>query len=73
MSASDDTQNKMEPEVIIVENDVDEVSCDGGIPALGHPRVWYSFDKQDKVTCGYCGRIFVKRRSIADDGKSHAA
>lgn len=54
----------MDPEIIIVDNDVHEVSCDGGIPALGHPRVWYSFDSQDKVKCGYCDRIFIKRNSV---------
>lgn len=51
------------PEVIVVEDDVDEVSCDGGGGALGHPKVWYSFDAQDKVECGYCDRCFVKKRA----------
>jgi len=51
------------PEVIIVDNDADEVSCDGGHGALGHPLVWYSFDNKDKVVCGYCDREFVKRHS----------
>ena len=51
------------PEVIIVDDDADEVSCDGGSPALGHPLVWYSFDGKDKVVCGYCDREFVKRAS----------
>lgn len=49
------------PEVIIVEDDADEVSCDGGDSALGHPQVWYSFDNAAKVICGYCDREFVKR------------
>ncbi len=49
-------------EVIIVENDADEVRCDGGGGALGHPRVWYSFDGADQVECGYCDRLFVKKR-----------
>lgn len=52
------------PEVITVDNDADEVSCDGGGGALGHPVVWYSFaDRQDMVECGYCDRLFVKQRS----------
>lgn len=51
------------PEVIIVEDDVKTVSCDGG-GALGHPMVYYSFDAdQDFVECGYCDRRFVKRRA----------
>jgi uncharacterized Zn-finger protein len=48
------------PETIAVARDADEVMCDGGGGALGHPRVWYSFDKQDAVECGYCDRRFVK-------------
>ena len=49
-------------EIIIVENDADEVRCDGGGGALGHPHVWYSFDGSDRVECGYCDREFVKQR-----------
>ena len=52
------------PEIITVACDADEVMCDGGGGALGHPVVWYSFDKQEKVTCGYCGRLFVKERAL---------
>lgn len=51
------------PEVFIVDDDADEVSCEGGSGALGHPLVWYSFDNHNKVTCGYCDREFVKRVS----------
>ncbi len=51
------------PELIIVDNDADEISCDGGGGALGHPVVWYSFDSNDFTTCGYCDRFFVKKRS----------
>lgn len=48
------------PEVITVSADADGVSCDGGGGALGHPKVWYSFDGKDRLTCGYCDREFVK-------------
>jgi uncharacterized Zn-finger protein len=51
------------PETIVVEDDADEVRCDGGSGALGHPMVWYSFFKEDSVECGYCDRRFVKRRA----------
>ena len=51
------------PELIVVDNDADEVSCDGGGGALGHPRVWYTFDDQDVNECGYCDRLFVKERA----------
>lgn len=57
------SQNAQVPETIVVADDADEVSCDGGGGALGHPRVWYTFDKQDRVECGYCDRLFVKNRA----------
>lgn len=53
------------PEIIIVEDHADGVSCDGGGGALGHPNVWYVFDKADHVECGYCDRLFVKERDKA--------
>lgn len=49
------------PEVISVPAHTDEVACDGGNGALGHPLVYYTFDGQDTVSCGYCGRIFTKK------------
>lgn len=51
------------PEVIAVDDDAAEIVCDGGDSVLGHPKVWYSFDGQDHVECGYCDRIFVKNRA----------
>ncbi len=51
---------KPAPETFIIDDDTDEVSCDGGGGALGHPKVWYSFDGNDSVECGYCDRAFVR-------------
>lgn len=48
------------PEIITVEQSADGVSCDGGGGALGHPKVWYSFDLGPSAQCGYCDRMFVK-------------
>lgn len=48
------------PEIISVPNDTQEVACDGGNPVLGHPKVYYRFDGNTKVVCGYCDREFVK-------------
>jgi len=48
------------PEVFFVSKDRHEISCNGGGGALGHPKVYYTFDGQDEVTCGYCGRVFTK-------------
>lgn len=49
------------PETIKVKVGTDGVSCDGGGGALGHPQVFYSFDGQPSVECGYCDRLFVKK------------
>lgn len=53
--------NAVPPEIIEVDRDTDEVSCDGGGGPLGHPVVWYTFYDQQKVECGYCDRIFTKK------------
>jgi len=50
-------------ETIIVPASTDEVCCDGGSGPLGHPLVYYSFDRKDTVNCGYCGRVFTKNKS----------
>ena len=52
------------PEVILVDDYADGVSCDGGGGPLGHPKVWYSFDRCDVVECAYCDRVFVKDRAL---------
>lgn len=48
------------PETIAVPTDTDEVCCDGGGGALGHPVVWYNFGEKSQVECGYCDRLFIK-------------
>ncbi|MBI3440200.1 MAG: zinc-finger domain-containing protein [Proteobacteria bacterium] len=48
------------PEIIQVPKDRQQVSCDDG-GALGHPKVYYTFDGEDEVTCGYCNRLFTKK------------
>ncbi len=47
-------------EIIKVPADADEVVCNGGNGALGHPQVWYGFEGRDAAACYYCGRKFVK-------------
>ncbi|CAD6184455.1 unnamed protein product [Caenorhabditis auriculariae] len=34
------------------------VHCDGGHPALGHPKVYINLDKPGVHACGYCGNRF---------------
>lgn len=53
-------QGRIEQERIEIDPHADGVSCDGGGGALGHPKVWYSFDGKASVECGYCGRLFIK-------------
>ncbi len=37
-----------------------EVACDGGTPALGHPRVFLHIDHETgRITCPYCSRTYV--------------
>lgn len=48
------------PETITIDAHADGVSCDGGGGALGHPKVWYGFDADNKAECMYCDRLFVK-------------
>jgi uncharacterized Zn-finger protein len=49
-----------DPEILLVPKDAHQVACNGGGGALGHPKVYYTFDGQDAVTCGYCDRVFTK-------------
>lgn len=49
------------PEIIEIPANADEVKCDGGGGALGHPLVWYTFDGRDRVECSYCDRLFLKK------------
>jgi uncharacterized Zn-finger protein len=59
-SAMQNTNQDKPPEIIAVDHEADGVSCDGGGGALGHPKVWYTFEDKDVVECGYCDRRFVK-------------
>ena len=55
-----ETTQEIIPEIIYVAQDADSVKCDGGHGSLGHPAVYYRFDGQERLTCGYCDREFVK-------------
>jgi len=62
-----------EPEIILVENKADEISCDGGNKTLGHPEVWYKFGDNDRAECMYCDRLFIKKRAASAAEKKKAA
>ena len=52
----------MDEEIIKVEPNIETISCDGGEDSLGHPTVYYTFNGQDKIVCGYCGKIYIKNK-----------
>lgn len=56
------------PDIVEVEIDVDEVSCDGG-KTFGHPRIYMNFGDDRVVECYYCGRRFERKH--AGSGNSH--
>ncbi len=35
-----------------------KIACDGGLGALGHPRVWLKIGGHQTI-CPYCSRLFV--------------
>ena len=45
------------PEIVYVDSH--RVCCDGGVGALGHPRVYMEMGDSGYVECGYCDRRFV--------------
>ena len=53
----------MEEITIKVSAETETICCDGGQDGLGHPAVYYSFDNQDKVVCGYCVKFILKKKS----------
>jgi uncharacterized Zn-finger protein len=60
------SQKEIKKEIITVPPDADQVVCDGGGGPLGHPQVWYTFDKRQDASCHYCGRRFIKQAESAD-------
>ena len=54
----------MQAEIIKVDPNNETICCDAGEDSLGHPAVYYSFDLTNKITCGYCGKTYIKRNSI---------
>jgi len=57
-------KNVNHPEVLLVPQDVHQINCDGGGGALGHPKVYYTFDEHQEAVCGYCDRLFTKHNQV---------
>ncbi|WP_299396635.1 zinc-finger domain-containing protein [Pelagibius sp.] len=51
------------PEIITVDRE--QVSCDGGKGALGHPLIFLNMEGKGQVDCPYCGRRFVLKQDAA--------
>lgn len=53
-------------EVVEVDEDVTEVSCDGG-KTFGHPRIYMTLGDDGSAECYYCGRRFERKGEKRDD------
>ena len=51
----------MEEDIKVVSPDTETISCDGGEDGLGHPAVYYTFNNENRIVCGYCGKILIKK------------
>lgn len=60
------------PETVEVDDDVEEVSCNGG-KTFGHPRIYLVLGDDGVAECYYCGRRFVRRRVRAKEKQDDAA
>lgn len=61
----------MAPEIIEVDDDVQEVSCDGG-KTFGHPRIYMTLGDDGVAECYYCGRRF-ERKSVRPGARRNDA
>jgi uncharacterized Zn-finger protein len=50
------------------EVETESVSCDGGGGALGHPKVYLTFDDSGEIECPYCSRRFARKKGKRRDG-----
>ncbi len=52
---------KNPPEILLVPPGTTQVACNGN-GGGGHPKVYYTLQGKDEVTCGYCDRLFSKKQ-----------
>ncbi len=48
---------------VVVDADIESVSCNGGDVDIGHPTVYDNFGETSDVVCSYCGKKFLKKKS----------
>ncbi len=46
-----------------------KISCDGGDDKSKHPLVYLNMDKNDSISCPYCGKIFAIKPSSLNNKK----
>ncbi|VDK43026.1 unnamed protein product [Anisakis simplex] len=61
---------KLIAEVPPIASNEHVVFCDGGHPALGHPRVYINLDKPGTHACGYCGQKFYNPHTTSEEDKT---
>ena len=59
-----------ESEIIDVKVGTETICCDGGQDGLGHPAVYYTFDNQNQIVCGYCNKIYIKVQKTNKEKKN---
>jgi len=55
-----------EDNTVKVGPDIETICCDGGQDGLGHPAVYFTFNKENKIVCSYCSKIFIKKMDLED-------
>lgn len=55
----------------VIEVETLTVGCDGGGGSLGHPTVYLTLEKNGRVECPYCSRVFVAKPGAALGGHGH--
>ena len=53
-------------EIVIVDDEVEEVSCNGG-KTFGHPRIYMTLGEDGAAECYYCGRRFARKSAAGSE------
>ncbi|KAI1728328.1 zinc-finger domain-containing protein [Ditylenchus destructor] len=59
-------------EIPPIASDEHVVFCDGGNPALGHPKVYINLDKPGTHACGYCGLRYYNVHATKQEDMDNA-
>ena len=44
----------------VVNTSQSRVACNGGGGPLGHPQIFLTLGTDERVTCPYCSRVFIR-------------